>query len=66
MAKKENLPLPPMYHASSLAKKNLVEAQDTNTRKQVTIYSDKDLLDNVKILANEEIDFITLKHYYIM
>ena len=32
-------------------KKNTAEAQNTNTRQQVTIYPDKDLLDNVKILA---------------
>ena len=32
-------------------KKNPVDTQDTNTRQQVTIYPDKDLLDNVKILA---------------
>ena len=32
-------------------KKNPVDTQDKNTRQQVTIYPDKDLLDNVKILA---------------
>jgi|GEM_PF-4010774 len=32
-------------------KKNPVDTQDINTRQQVTIYPDKDLLDNVKILA---------------
>ena len=32
-------------------KKNPVEAQDTKTRQQVTIYPDKDVLDNIKILA---------------
>lgn len=32
-------------------KKNPVDTQDTNTRQQVTIYPDKNLLDNVKILA---------------
>ena len=32
-------------------KKNTFDTQDTNTRQQVTIYPDKDMLDNVKILA---------------
>ena len=32
-------------------KKNPVDTQDTTTRQQVTIYPDKNLLDNVKILA---------------
>lgn len=32
-------------------KKNPVDTQDKNTKQQVTIYPNKDLLDNIKILA---------------
>ena len=51
MAKKRNFASDSDVSRLISRKKNPVEAQDTKTRQQVTIYPDKDLLDNVKILA---------------
>lgn len=51
MAKKRNFASDSDVSRFISRKKKPVEAQDTKTRQQVTIYPDKDLLDNVKILA---------------
>ena len=51
MAKKRNFASDSDVSRFISRKNNPVEAQDTKTRQQVTIYPDKDLLDNVKILA---------------
>ena len=51
MAKKRDFASDSDFSRFISRKKNPVDTQDTNTRQQVTIYPDKNLLDNVKILA---------------